>query len=62
MISSFYVDGIESQPTGNVNVKFEGGEVQENLETAENIEVYHVDETTQIANDIEKLQLMIQSQ
>ena len=48
------VDGIESQPTGNVNVKFEGGEVQENLETAENIEVYHVDETTQIANDIEK--------
>lgn len=48
------VDGIESQPTGNVNVKFEGGEVQETLETAENIEVYHVDETTQIANDIEK--------
>ena len=48
------VDGIESQPTGNVNVKFEGGDVQENLETAENIEVYHVDETTQIANDIEK--------
>ena len=46
------VDGIETQPTGDVNVKFEGGEVKENLTNAENVEVYHVDESNQTANDI----------
>lgn len=46
------VDGIETQPTGHVNVKFEGGEVKENLTNAENVEVYHVDESNQTANDI----------
>ena len=46
------VDGIETQPTGDVNVKFEGGEVKENLTNADNVEVYHVDESNQTANDI----------
>ena len=46
------VDGIESQPTGDVNVKFEGGEVAENITDSENVGVYHVDEGAQVANDV----------
>ena len=46
------VDGVESQPTGNVNVKFEGGEVAENITDSENVGVYHVDEGEQVANDV----------
>lgn len=46
------VDGVESQPTGDVNVKFEGGEVAENITDSENVGVYHVDEGEQVANDV----------
>lgn len=46
------VDGAEVQPTGNVNVSFTGGEVAEKIENAEAVEVYHVDEENQKANDI----------
>lgn len=46
------VDGVESQPTGDVNVKFEGGEVAENITDSENVGVYHVDEGAQVANDV----------
>lgn len=48
------VDGTEAQPTGNVNVTFEGGEVQEKVAGAENVEVYHINEEQQIASNIEK--------
>ena len=46
------VDGVESQPTGDVNVKFEGGEVTENITDSEKVDVYHVDEHNQIANTV----------
>ena len=46
------VDGVESQPTGDVNVKFEGGEVTENITDSEKVDVYHVDEHNQVANTV----------
>lgn len=46
------VDGVESQPTGDVNVKFEGGEVTENITDSEKVDVYHIDEHNQIANTV----------
>ena len=46
------VDGVESQPTGDVNVKFEGGEVAENITDSGKVDVYHVDETNQTANNV----------
>ena len=47
------VDGKENQPLGKVNVTFQGQEVKEQVANAENVEVYHVDESKQVAVEVE---------
>lgn len=46
------VDGVEAQPTGDVKVTFQGAEVEEQVEAAEKVEVYHVDEEKQEATEV----------
>ena len=46
------VDGVEVQPLGEVKVTFEGGAVEEKVEGAENVEVFHIDEVAQEAQPV----------
>lgn len=46
------VDGTEMQPNGNVTVTFTGGDISDHVVSAENIDVYHVDENLQTAEDM----------
>ena len=47
------VDGVETQPTGNVNVTFSGTEVAETVASSDEVQVYHVDTNTEEVNDIQ---------
>lgn len=47
------VDGVESQPVGDVHVTFEGSEIAETVGDTENVDVYHVDTNTEEVNDIQ---------
>ena len=46
------VDGNEAQPLGEVKVTFEGGAVEEKVEGADNVEVFHINEVAQEAEPI----------
>lgn len=47
------VDGVEVQPVGDVNVTFQGGEVEAQIAEAEQVEILHVDENAQVAVAVE---------
>lgn len=47
------VDGVESQPVGDVHVTFEGSEIAETVGDTDKVNVYHVDTNTEAVNDIQ---------